>query len=119
MTQRSCGRGVIYGPVKPDGSGRWGYMRVRCKRYSCPRCGPRKLRQVRNRIGEVATGLRLTRFISFTLDPKQLEGVQGMSVEEKMAASIPYLRQTWAKMRVLLSRKYAKSIAFIAVLQPH
>lgn len=119
MAQQSCGRGVIFGPVKPEGSGKMGFMRVRCKRYSCPRCGPRKLCQVRERIGQVATDLRLTRFISLTLDPKKLEGVQGMSMEDKTAASIPYLRRTWAKMRVLLSRKYGKSISFIAVLQPH
>lgn len=109
----------MYGPVKPEGSGKVGFMRARCKRYSCPRCGPRKLRQARSRIAEIATELGLTRFVTLTLDPKKLTGVQGAERGEKTAVSIPYLRKTWAKMRVLLGRRYGKKLKFVAVLELH
>jgi len=95
------------GPVK-NRADRIGVSRLRCRTYRCLFCLPRKLRQVRTRIAQIATDKKLFKFVTLTLDPKKIPpGVR----------SDRYLRETWRKMRVLLARRFGKSIHFIGVLE--
>jgi hypothetical protein len=45
-----CGKRTLVGYV----GGHYHHHRFRCKSYSCGRCGPRKVRQVRKRIVQLA-----------------------------------------------------------------
>ncbi len=102
-----CGDLTFVGPLRGDKSN-FRYKRCRCGSYKCPVCGPRKLRQVRRRIADVATEKQLRRFCTLTLDPARIpSGIP----------SIAYLRETWRKMRVYLQRYAGKSIRFIAVVE--
>lgn len=110
MQQKSsswCGKYSVIGPVKGN-SGRIGYKRLRCKSLRCGRCRFPKLHETRNRIAQIASERRLTKFVSLTLDPERIPS--GMRSEV-------YLRDCWRKMRVYLSRRFGKSIDFIAVLE--
>jgi hypothetical protein len=104
-----CGAFTLVGPLA-DAEGRFSYIRHRCKSYSCPVCGPKKLRRARWRIAQEAQQRRLTRLASLTLDPRRIP--QGHS-------AIAYLRETWRKMRVSLKRYVGQSIEFIAVVELH
>ena len=79
-----------------------------CGRYGCFRCRPRKLRRVRARIAQIATEKKLLKFVTLTLDPKKIP---------ESVRSDRYLRETWRKMRVLLARRFGRSIDFIGVLE--
>lgn len=122
-----CGLGTLVGPlsrskskevqaqvgsesVGPEslGAEAYGYKRHLCKAYGCPRCRGPKLRQVRNRIAQIATEKKLTRLATLTLDPSRIP------VE---IPSHVYLRDCWRKMRVYLARHVGRSIAFISVLE--
>ena len=102
-----CGNFSVVGPIK-DRLDRIGCARLMCKTYGCARCFPKKLRRVRTRIAQIASELKLLKFVTLTLDPKKIP--QGVRSER-------YLRETWRKMRVLLARRFGKSIPFIAVLE--
>lgn len=91
-------------------SGRAKYFRNKCKAHACPVCGPRKLRRVCRRIGEVAHAKQLQRFVTLTLDPAKIPTDQ---------TSLKYLRTTWRKMPVSLQRYLGGSVEFIAVVETH
>lgn len=110
MQQRrkfGCGDFSIIGPVKRQAE-KIGYKRLMCGRYGCFRCRPRKLRRVRARIAQIATEKKLLKFVTLTLDPKKIP---------ESVRSDRYLRETWRKMRVLLARRFGRSIDFIGVLE--
>lgn len=104
---RRCGRHTLFGPLKntPD---RHGYQRAACNTYACPYCGPKRLRKVRAAIAKQAEERRLTRFVTLTLDPSKIPAGE---------SSLTYLRDTWAKMRVSLGRRFRRSIAFISTVE--
>src|SRR5215831_7350854 len=102
-----CGRYTIVGLV----GALYAFHRLFCKRYSCPRCGPRKVRYVRKRIAQRALQYGLRRFLTLTLDPKKLK--PGCTLREK----VEYLNAVWRKMRVYLQRRLGKSLVFIAVVE--
>jgi hypothetical protein len=105
--KRNCGRYTLIGAV----NGGYAHHRFRCKSYTCGRCGPRKIRQVRKRIAARAVEHGLQRFLTLTLDPKKLRPEWG--VREKVA----FLYAAWRKMRVYLQRRLGRSLAFIAVVE--
>ena len=106
-TSSWCGKYSVAGPIK-NRPGRIGYKRLRCRSLRCPKCLNPKARATRDRIGEIASERKLTRFVTLTLDPSRIpHGVR----------SEVYLRECWRKMRVYLARKYGQSLDFIAVLE--
>jgi hypothetical protein len=102
-----CGNNTLVGLR----NGRYAHYRHRCKSYSCGICGPKKIRQVRKRIVQLAVEHGLTRFLTLTLDPKKLRGRIG--VREK----ILYLLDCWRKMRVYFQRLLGRSLVFVGVLE--
>jgi hypothetical protein len=103
-----CGKWSVKG--KADGAyGKvWRYARLGCKKWNCPRCGPRRAKRLRYEISKKANELQLTRFLTLTLDHKDV------TAED----SLKYLRDCWNKFRVYLKRKYGQSITFISIVEP-
>lgn len=95
------------GRIEEGGQPRWHYARLGCKRWTCPRCGPKKAKRLRKAIIVKATELGLRRFLTLTLNPATC------TPEE----SIVYIRKCWHKFRTSLKRRYGRSITFIAVLE--
>jgi len=83
------------------------YVRLRCKSWKCPRCGPRRAKQVRFAISKRATELDLTRLLTLTI------GQDGCSPEQ----SVEYIRNCWSKLRVYLHRTFGEAIKFIGILE--
>ena len=102
-----CGAFTLVGPLA-EGESRNGYLRHRCKAYACPVCGPKKLRKLRRGIGKVAQERKLTRLATLTLDASKIPPGK---------PSIEYLRNSWRKMRVSLTRHLGKPIEFMAVVE--
>ncbi|MDE2222756.1 MAG: hypothetical protein KGK03_06770 [Candidatus Omnitrophica bacterium] len=86
---------------------RWLHLRVYCKRWVCPKCGPQKASKLRKAIIKKASEKDLRRLLTLTLDPSKC----------KAEESIPYIKKCWNKMRTYLKRKFGKNISFIAVLE--
>ncbi len=103
-----CGRWTVRGKVERKSGPVIRYARLGCKRWKCPRCGPKRVRQLRHAITRKATELQLRRFMTLTLDHKTC------TPEE----SLKYIRKCWNKFRTYLKREYGQSITFIAVLEP-
>jgi hypothetical protein len=104
-----CGNFSIVGPLKGQ-PGKFGHKSLFCASYRCKRCRPPKLKKVRARIAEIATQHKLTRMATLTLDPSRIP--KGQKTDR-------YLRECWRKMRVLLARKFGKSLPFVGVLEFH
>lgn len=98
-----CGHWSLEGHL-PD---RKQYLRLRCKAWRCPFCGPRKAKRVRRAILEVATQMRLRRFLTLTLNPRSCAAKD----------SVPYVKNCWAKFRTYLKRRYKTPISFIYVVE--
>ena len=107
---RPCGRGTVFGPLRGDRSGR-AYMRVDCKKLSCPRCGPFRAKKYRQAVSKRAEEKKLTRLMTLTLDPAKC------SVPD----SVAYLRRCFNKFRVSLCRFSERAgyrqISFIAIVE--
>ena len=100
---RRCGYWSLEGHLQD----RKHYSRLPCKAWKCPRCGPKKVRQLRRGILEVATQRNLRRFLTLTLNPHRC------SPEE----SFSYVRRCWSKFRTYLRRRYRGPVSFIAVVE--
>ncbi len=93
--------------------GSWGYanretgewLPFRCKSWRCLACGPRKARRLRNQIGVWAEEKQLTRLMTLTLDPQQVQG-----------DVYAHLSDVWRKFRVYLARQYGR-VSFIWVME--
>ena len=102
-----CGKWSVLGEVEDNG-GRLGHVgRLGCKRWSCPRCGPKRAKQLRRAIIDQATAFKLQRLLTLTLDPR------ACTAEE----SPHYIRAVWAKQRTYLKRRYGGAIIFITVTE--
>ena len=103
-----CGKWSVKGQVKSEKYGKvWRYARLNCKSWKCERCGPKRVKQVRHAIIQVAQEFGLRRFLTLTLDPRSC------TPEE----SVKYARKCWNKMRMYLKRKFGEAISFIAILE--
>ena len=91
----------------------WGYLNrdtgemipFRCKSWRCLTCGPRKARRLRNQVGVWAEAKQLTRLMTLTLDPQQVQG-----------DVYAHLSDVWRKFRVYLHRTYGR-VSFIWVME--
>lgn len=101
-----CGSWTIYGPDKESKHIR--FVRLKCKSWKCPRCGPKKAKQLRYSTIQAAQGLYLKRLLTLTLDPAKLP---------TQTDSIKYLKECWSKFRVYLGRKYRTKVSFIAFME--
>jgi len=99
-----CGKWSLRGQV--EGSG-MKYVRLGCKKWVCPRCGPKKAVRVRHGIADQATKHNLNRFLTLTLNPV------ACTAEE----SVAYSRRVWRKFRVYVKRRYKIDLKFIAVVE--
>jgi len=100
-----CGRFTIRGA--PDGGKTQRYIRVDCKCWDCPYCGPKKARRYRNAIRELAQVYDLRRFLTLTLDP------QFMDREDPVG----YINKAFAKWRIYLKRKLGVLVVYIRILE--
>jgi hypothetical protein len=101
---------ALSGPVDFQGKPAHGYMRIGCKAWGCPVCGPIKARKLQRAIEQQARKHDLTRFLTLTLDPSTIpSGID----------RVGHIRQVFRKFRVYLKRKHGKSITYIAVLEFH
>src|SRR5256885_3665751 len=101
---KHCGK-VTVSCVLPDGSRR--YIRVDCRCWGCPYCGPKKATRYRHAIREVAERHKLNRFLTLTIDPKVLGG------EDPVA----YSNSAFAKWRIYVKRKFGVSTTYIRILE--
>ena len=88
----------------------WVYMRIYCKSWSCPRCGPIKAWQATKNIAKIAKEKGLERFLTLTLDPRSIPNDTN---------ACEHIKKTWSKFRVYLQRKYKNSISYICVMELH
>lgn len=102
-----CGKWSVYTKLVTGCGMEFKYRKVGCKRWNCPRCGPRRARQLRHAIIRNATAIGLTRFLTLTLDPRSCTADQ----------SVTYIRSCWAKFRTYLTRKEGEAITFISILE--
>lgn len=103
---KSCGRWSLQGRVQEKGKDHFHYVRLGCKRWDCPRCGPRKARRVRKAIIDRASALNLRRFLTLTLDPRKCTASE----------SATYIKKCWTKFRTYLKRKHGH-VTFIAIIE--
>jgi hypothetical protein len=82
------------------------FTRLDCKTWGCGYCGPKKARRARAAIRDAALRHRLHRLLTLTLDPARIQG-----------EPVPYLRQTFAKLRIYLGNRYGRAISYIAILE--
>lgn len=82
------------------------YLRVNCKCWDCPYCGPRKAKQYRYSIRGAAQRHGLCRFLTLTLDPKKVTG-----------EPIAYLRLTFNRFRARLHKRFGHAPSYIAVVE--
>ena len=102
-----CGRWSLRGHIQESEQKHWRYGRLGCKRWTCPRCGPKKAKRLRRAIIGTAQEKDLSRVLTLTLDPSVCSPEQ----------SIPYIRQCWNKFRTSLRRHSGLHIAFITILE--
>lgn len=100
-----CGRFTIRG--SPDGGKTQRYIRVDCKCWDCPYCGPKKARRYRNAIRELAHAHNLRRFLTLTLDPQYMDRDD----------PVGYINKAFAKWRIYLKRKLGVLVVYIRILE--
>lgn len=86
----------------------------------CPVCGRHAAERLSHKIGSWAGRRRLTRFWTFTLDPKRIPGVSwtpGHTFSPaEIRCAVAYLRDVWNKY-LTRWRRDAPDLSFIAVLE--
>jgi hypothetical protein len=108
----SCAIGTVIGPSK-EHPGADVYIAARCKKLDCPVCGPKKLKYYRRRVSYWAEKYRLNKFLTLTLDPKE--------IPEDMD-SLSYIRKCFCQFRTYMKRFFVAHgnegpIHFIAVAE--
>lgn len=102
-----CGKWSVVGQVDDNGRKYRHIVRLGCKRWTCPVCGPKKAKRLRHAIIQAATRNEMKRFLTLTLDPRHC------TAEE----SVSYIKDCWSKFRVYLNRLNKESIDFIWILE--
>jgi hypothetical protein len=100
---RHCGKFSLRGI---DQNRQTTFRRVNCKCWGCSYCGPRRAKRYKHAIRAKAEALKLSRFLTLTLDPSKIEG-----------DPVAYLNATFAKFRVYLRRKYKIAPTYIRILE--
>jgi hypothetical protein len=100
---RRCGVWSVQGQE----NNRLRYVRLGCKRWTCPQCGPKKAKRLQRAIAEKATQKGMNRFLTLTLNPATCTSHD----------SVGYIRECWSKFRTSLKRRLGKTISFISVLE--
>jgi hypothetical protein len=106
----ACGKLCASGQVLENDKKVKGYVRIKCKSWSCPVCGRKKAYRLSRGIIDWAVEHDLTRFLTVTLDPHKIP---------KDIAPEKFMRNTWSKFRVSMSRKLGKGIEYISVMEYH
>jgi hypothetical protein len=101
---KGCGRWTLQGR-EPSGAVRC--HRLYCKTWKCPRCGPKRAKRTRYAIAAHAETRHLNKFLTLTLDPKKLEGVQATK----------YLKNCLHNFMTICGRQYGSKISYICVLE--
>jgi len=82
------------------------YISMRCKRWTCSYCGPRKLHSLRIQCEKEALRLKLDKMMSLTLRPGMVGGYD-------------LIKKYWAKFRARLKKKYPEAnYQFMAFVEP-
>lgn len=147
--KRFCGAWTVKGMRRPgirgngnlrrqSSSSNGRVIRLRCKSWSCSCCGPRKANRYRHRIMRAAQQHGLTRFLTLTLDPRNMGADQEVleifyrhlkiakAAGEPCACgtcgrlqrySLVHVRSSWAKLRTYMRRTYGRTPNFISVLE--
>ena len=97
----------MQGQVQEAGKKCWHYARLGCKRWPCPRCGPKKAKRLRRAMTDWATQKSLRRFLTLTLNPASCQP----------AGSVSYIKQCWNKFRTYLKRRYRVPISYMAIVE--
>ncbi len=105
----NCGKWTLVGKKDCQGQTKWGFVRVYCKKWSCPCCGPVKAAKLRKAIISNAEEKKMNRLMTLTLNPKIC------SADE----SVEHIKLCWNKLRTYLKRKFGKSVSFITILEFH
>lgn len=100
---RRCGVWSVQGQE----TNRLRYVRLGCKRWTCPQCGPKKAKRLQRAIAEKATQNGMNRFLTLTLNHATCTPHD----------SVGYIRECWNKFRTSLKRRHGKTISFISVLE--
>ena len=103
-----CGYKTMTGIIETGGMVKKVTARLYCKRWKCPYCGPRQAWYYQQRISEKAIEFKLDRFMTLTLDPRNIKG-----------DPYKHLNESWRKLREAFRRKFGKSISYIAVTEAH
>lgn len=105
-----CGYGHFFlGRIQRDGRWETVYRRRKCKKWSCPECGPIRAKALQRAVALRAREHGLSRLLTLTLDPRKLEGKRPTR----------HLMAVWRKFRVYLQRELGQSVSFIWVLEFH
>lgn len=86
------------------------YARLDCKCWRCKKCGPKKAGRYKHAIRNEAERHGLNRFVTLTLDPKNLE--PGVDPVRHLRKAFDALRHEW-------KRKFGQPIKYICVLEFH
>lgn len=100
----SCGSLTLRG-LSLDGKATK-YLRLHCKCWACPYCGPRKARRYQKAIANRAAQLGLQRFLTLTLDQTKIQG-----------SSFEHLRVAFNRLRARLHKRYGQAASYIAVVE--
>lgn len=105
VRDRGCGRATVVGT---SSQGRR-FFRFKCNCWDCSFCAPRKAARYKRAITREAERLKLSRFLTLTLDPKTLPD---------QCDPVEWIRESYNKLRVYLGRRF-KGFSYICVLEFH
>ena len=105
----TCGRWTLIGQKNSPTGKLWGHVRLYCKKWTCPFCGPSKAAKLRKAIIENAVERKMNRMMTLTLNPSVC------AAEE----SVEHIKKCWNKLRTYLRREFGRNISFLTVLEFH
>ena len=101
-----CGKLSLRG-VAPGATNHAKFVRVTCKCWNCPGCGPRKANRYRKSIGRLAEANRLNVMLTLTLAGEKLNGED----------STRYINRIFGHFRTYLKRKLRRPPVYIRILE--
>ena len=101
-----CGKLSLRG-VDPGAPNSAKFIRLTCKCWDCPNCGPFKANRYRKAIGALAAANRLNIMLTLTLDGKKLKGED----------STRYINRIFKHFRTYLKRKLGRPPTYIRIVE--